>query len=357
MAVFRPSLAYRAVLLALGLVAVGLLFEQLVDLLLLLAITIIIALPIAAGASWLARFCVPRALGAVISMLVGVGVLVLIVVLVVPPFVDQVDSFVKTLPSTINRVEHSVNHTFGLKPGTISHAVQRFADRYTQHPATLLGPLSSVGLTVAGALAATVVVLITALYMAISPAPLVRGLVRLAPGPQRAEVQRALERIREAWIGWLRGIALDMLVLGGLLFVGMKIIGLQFAVGFAVFSALMTVIPNYGSVISAVPPIVYGLAHSFHDGLLVTIVYVIVNQIEGNLVLPLIMGRVVSLHPAVIAIGVLIAGALFGVLGLFISVPLISLTLILIEEFWIRPQEARDAALAYLQPGPFEVPE
>jgi hypothetical protein len=61
--VFRPSLAYRAVLLALGLVATGLLFKQLVDLLLLLAITVIIAVLIAAGADWLHRFRVPRALG------------------------------------------------------------------------------------------------------------------------------------------------------------------------------------------------------------------------------------------------------------------------------------------------------
>jgi len=355
-AIFRPALAYRAVMLALALVAIGLLFKQLVDLVLLLLITVIIALPIAAGASWLERFRIPRVLGALLTLLFGASVLALLLAFVIPEFVTQVDQFVRELPGTVHRVEHGINHTFGLKPNAIANAVQRFANRYTQHPAILLGPLSSVGLTVVGAVGGLIVVLITALYMAINPAPLIRGLVRLAPPAQRDDVVRILQRIRVAWLGWLRGIALDMLVLGGLLFIGMKIIGLQFAVGFAVFSALLTVIPNYGSVISAVPPIVYGLAHSVNQGVLVTVVYVIVNQIEGNLVLPLIMGRAVSLHPAVIAIGVLIAGALFGILGLFISVPLISLTLILIQETWVRPQERRHDPLADSGPAALKAP-
>lgn len=340
---FAPAIAYRAVVLTFTLVAIGLLFKALISLLMLLSMAIIIALPVAAGAGWLQRFRVPRAVGALVSLLLGLAVLALVLGLVVPSFVDQVNAFVRDLPGTVTHLERTVTHTFGLGPGTIAHAAQRFANRFTQHPAVLLGPLSSIGISLAGALAAFVVVLISALYMAINPMPLVRGFVRLAPPEQRAQALWILDRVRIAWLGWLRGIALDMLVLGGLLFIGMSIIGLKFAVGFAVFSALLTVIPNYGSVISAVPPVLYGLAHSFHEGVLVAVVYIVVNQIEGNLVLPLIMARSVNLHPAVIAVGVLIAGALLGVLGLFLSVPLISLALILVDELWIRPQEARDA--------------
>lgn len=340
---FWPGLPYRAVVLVVVLVAGGLLFEQLVDLVLLLMITVIVALPIEASASWLQRFGVPRAVGALVSLLLGLGLVSLVLALIIPPFVHQVSSFATELPGATKRIEHSVNHTFGLKPGTIAQDVQRFVDRYTQHPSKLLGPLSSIGIGVAGGAAAMVVMLITALYIAINPTPLVRGLLRLVVPAQRASAGRILGRIRVAWLGWLRGIALDMLVLGGLLFLGMKIIGLPFAVGFAVFSALMTVIPNYGSVVSAIPPILYGLTQSLHQGVLVAVVYVVVNQIEGNVALPLIMGRSVRMHPAVVAIGVLVAGALFGVLGLFLSIPLISLALILIDEIWIRPQEAREA--------------
>jgi predicted PurR-regulated permease PerM len=309
---------------------------------LLVIVTAIVALPLAAGATRLERLGVPRTIGAMLCLLTGLAVLGTVIALVVPPFVDQVVAFVNQLPATISRFEHSINDAFGLKPGTVANRVQKFVVRYTQHPERLLGPLSDVGLTLATGIGAIVVVLISALYAAINPRPIVRGLVRLFPPEQRAHALEVLQRIRSAWLGWLRGMALDMLVLGGLLFLGMQIIGLQFAVGFAVFSALLTVIPNYGSVISAVPPIIFGLSQSFHEGVLVAVVYIVVNQIEGNIALPLIMGRSVALHPAVIAIGVLITGAVFGALGLILSVPLISLTLILIDEFWVKPQRQSD---------------
>ncbi len=334
---FDPRVAYRAVLLALGLLAGGLLFEELVQIVMLVTIALVIAVPLAASATWLSRWRVPRALGAVLSLLAGGAVTAILLAFVVPTFVSQANDFINQLPSTAAHLERSLNHLLGLRRGTTTKAVTQFVHRYTDHPAVLLGPLAAIGVSVATVAGAIVVVIISALYMAISPAPLVDGLTRLFPSSRRPDVLRTLERIRVAWLAWLRGVALDMLVLGGLLFIGMQIVGLQFAAGFAIFSALMTVIPNYGSVISAVPPIAYGLTSSFHEGVLVAVVYVIVNQVEGNVALPLIMGRSVSLHPAVIAVGVLVAGSLFGVIGLLISVPLISLTLILADELWVRP--------------------
>lgn len=344
-----PRVAYRAVLLAVGVLAAGLLFEELVQIVMLVTISIVLAVPLAASASWLQRRHIPRAIGAVGSLLVGAAVAAALLAFVVPTFVNQVNDFVAQLPTTITDLEHNVNHLLGLRRGTTSRAVTQFVHRYTEHPATLLGPLTTIGVSVATVVGAIVVVIISALYMAISPDPLVDGLVRLFPVPRQPDVRRTLERIRVAWLAWLRGVVLDMLVLGTLLFIGMEIIGLQFAAGFAIFSALMTVIPNYGSVISAIPPIAYGLTVSFRQGVLVAVVYVIVNQVEGNVALPLIMGRSVSLHPAVIAIGVLVAGSLFGVIGLVISVPLISLTLILIDELWVKPHGSTHSPLR--EPG------
>jgi predicted PurR-regulated permease PerM len=340
------ALPYKAVLLALGLVAAGLLLSALIDIVLLLAVTVVIALPVAAGASRLERLHIPRVVGAPMCLLAGLGVIAVVLVLIVPSLVSQVRGFAHQLPSTVTQVEHSIDHALGLRRGEVAAGAQHFVDRYTQHPTRLLGPLSSVGLGAASVVGLVVVMLIAALYAAINPAPLVRGFVALFPPVHRSEALEVLARVRAAWLGWIRGIGLDMLVLGGLLFLGMRLVGLPFAGGFAVFSAAMTVIPNYGSVISAIPPIAFGLAHSLNEGILVTVVYIVVNQVEGNVALPLIMGRSVRLHPAAIAFGVLITGSLFGPLGLVLAVPLISLALILVEELWIKRQERAATAAA-----------
>ncbi len=330
---------YRAVLLAAALTLIGLLVQQLITLLLALALTIIIALPLMSAADFAQRHRVPRPLGALAGLLIVLGVIGLLGYFIIPSFVSEVKDFANTLPHTIKRTERYIHAVTGVKEQTLSHDVTQFVQGYTHHPEKLIAPLESVGLSVAGIAAGFVVVIITALYIAISPRPLTNATLSLLPEEYRAVGQRVMSRTAASWRGWLRAIAIDMLVLGGLLYLGMRIVGLPFALGFAVFSAILTVIPNYGSIISAVPPILLGLSISPGKAVLVLIVYVIVNQIEGNLILPLVMARTVELHPAVVAIGVLVTAALFGLIGVILSIPLLSLAVILVEEVWIKPQE------------------
>jgi predicted PurR-regulated permease PerM len=201
--------------------------------------------------------------------------------------------------------------------------------------------VEDVGLTAVGIVFMLVLIIVAAFLIAVNPKPLVRSFLRLFPEAQRPQAEDVMARVRVAWLGWMTAVVLDMFVLGVLLFAGMEIIGLNFAIGFAVFSAFMTVIPNYGSVISAIPPILAGLAQSPTKALLVLSVYLIVNQIEGNLLLPLIMARTLDMHPSVVSLGLLVMAALFGLIGVLIAIPLVSLAMILVEALWIEPQEAR----------------
>jgi predicted PurR-regulated permease PerM len=137
-----------------------------------------------------------------------------------------------------------------------------------------------------------------------------------------------------------------MLVYGVLLFVGLSLIGLGFALVFAVISALLVLIPYYGAFVGGLPPVLFGLADSPGKGLLALVVYVGVQQVESNFTIPLVMSRTVNLHPAVIAIGVLVVGRLLGFAGLFVAVPVLSFITISIEEFWIKPMEEADRARA-----------
>src|ERR1700760_1191662 len=142
---FDPRVAYRAVLLALGLLAAGLLFEELVQIVMLVTIAVVIAVPLAASASWLRRWHVPRPVGAVLSLVAGAVVTGVLLAFVVPTFVNQVNDFVAQLPTTAAHFERAVNNLLGLKRGTTTKAVTQFVNRYTHHPAVLLGPLAAIG--------------------------------------------------------------------------------------------------------------------------------------------------------------------------------------------------------------------
>src|SRR4029079_16922498 len=226
------QVAYRTVLLAAGLLLFGLLFRQLVTLLLAILVTIIIAIPLAAAAKRLERFRIPRPAGALIALLGGVGPRARCVYLLIPPSVDQTNQFVDDVPAIVKDLEKVYADVTGQNAGEVGDKVQSFVERYTNQPDRLIGPLTSIGLNVAGILGALVLILITSYYMATRPDPLVDGLVRLFPPPRREHVRFVLGRVRQSWIGWLEGVGIDMLVTFVMLYIALTIVGLDFAIFF-----------------------------------------------------------------------------------------------------------------------------
>jgi predicted PurR-regulated permease PerM len=335
--------AYRAVLLAAGLLLFGLLFRQLVTLLLAILITIIFAIPLAAAATRLERRRIPRAVGALAALLGGVTVLALIISLLIPSFVDQSDEFADDVPRIVVDLEELYADVTGEDSGEVGDRVQEVVERWTDDPERLIGPITAIGLNVAGILAALLLILITAYYMAVRPEPLVAGLLSVFPPRRRAHVRHVLDRLRQSWIGWMEGVAIDMLITFVLLFLGLTIIGLDFAIFFAVLSALLVVVPYFGAIAGAIPPVLFALTDSPGKALLTLGVYLLVQQLESNVTIPVIMAQRTRMHPAMIAIGVVVVGQLFGFVGLFVAVPILSLLVIGVEEFWVKPIEEAEA--------------
>jgi predicted PurR-regulated permease PerM len=342
---------YRAVLLAFGLVVAGLIFRQLVTLVLAVLIVVIIALPLSAFASALQRRGIPREIGAPLGLLLGLAMIVGLITVVVPVFTHEINQFVATLPRTVDSLTHRLGRLTGTSPSRVGTQVQTFAAGYTQHPTKLLGPLTSIGEGIAGVLAAIVVVLLTALYTAIKPEPLTSGLVRLVPPTRRSQAERIIGRLGTAYLGWLRGLVLGMLILGSLTYGGLEAVGLGFAAFFAVFTAIAMIVPYFGALVSAIPPILYALTISPGKAAIVAAIYIVAHQVEGNLIQPLVVARTVKLHPAVVAIGVVAVDELFGFVGLIVAVPILATIKILLEELWTSPIEQASASALVPAPG------
>jgi predicted PurR-regulated permease PerM len=316
--------------------------------------TIVIAIPLSAAATRLERYRVPRAVGALAALLGGLAALALVVYLLIPPFVDQTNQFADDVPGIVDDLERRVGDITGEEPRKIGDRVEKLVEDYTDDPERLIGPITSIGVDLAGIAGALILILITAFYMAARPDPLVNGLVRLAPPSRRDHLREVLARVRQAWIGWMEGLVIDMLVTGVLLYVALTIIGLDFAIFFAVLSALLVVVPYFGAIAGAIPPTLFALTDSPGKTLLVLGAYVLVQQLESNVTIPVVMSQRVRMHPAVIAVGVIVVGQLFGFVGLFVAVPILSLIVISVEEFWVKTIEEaeREPRLSELELPP-----
>src|SRR5687767_8837235 len=191
----RAPVAYKAVFLAAVLLVLGMLFRQLATLMLAVLITIIIAIPLSAGATRLERHGVPRAIGALLTLLAGLAVVAGVLALIIPTFIDQTNEFVDEVPGIVHDLEVTIGDITGNRPSEVGNDIQDFLRGYTDDPERLIGPITAIGFGLAGVLAALLVMLITAYYMAVRPQPLVDGALRLVPPSRRRHARAVMDRL------------------------------------------------------------------------------------------------------------------------------------------------------------------
>jgi len=297
-------------------------------------LTVILALPLVAWTDALERRRIPRPVGAASGLLLFLAAVTGLLALVVPSLAAQAGELGDQLPDAAEEGLGWLSARTGLGEGEITSYAERAIDR-------LVDPnlVARIGVGVASGLAGVLLILVTALYIAMRPQPLVNGLVRLFPPSRRDWIEHVMERLRVAWLGWLKGSVLSMLVIGALIYAGLRLIGVPFALPLAVLAGLLEFVPYIGPIAASIPAILLAFSEGIGRGVATIALYVLVNQVEGNVTVPLIMAQAVDLHPAVVAVGLVVVGAMFGIVGLFVAVPMIVLVLVLVEEVWIKPRE------------------
>ena len=185
----------------------------------------------------------------------------------------------------------------------------------------LAGVLPSLATLLARLTGATVAVLFLALYMSLDPDPLVSGALRLVPPERRGRARQIIHTIETRLRGWIVGTAVVSLFVGGGGGLGLWFLGVPLPITFGIIAGALNVVPYLGSIVGALLPALVALTISPVKAVLVLVLFLALNQIEGNLLRPLVVGRAVHLHPAVVLISLLVLGTLLGVVGLLLAVP------------------------------------
>ena len=162
---------------------------RLVTLLIAVLITVLIAIPLSAFATRLERRGVPRAFGALIGIIGAVGVVAGLLALLIPPFVNEVEEFVDDVPGIIDDLGDDLHDLTGADSGEIGDEVQDFLQGFVDDPEKLIGPITSIGLGLAGVLGALLLMLVTAFFMAANPRPLVDAALSLVPPAHRGRAR------------------------------------------------------------------------------------------------------------------------------------------------------------------------
>jgi predicted PurR-regulated permease PerM len=180
-----------------------------------------------------------------------------------------------------------------------------------------------------------VLVLIGGLYLAAQPNLYQGGLLRLIPDRSRTQVAETLDAVTVSLRNWLKGQALGMLFVGVATGIGLWLVGVPAAFAIGLVAGLAEFVPYLGILVAGIPAVVLGFGQGTETGLWTIVVLIAVQQIQGNLVMPLLQNRMVDLPPAITIFGIIAAGILFGVAGVLLATPLTIVVLVLVRRWYL----------------------
>jgi predicted PurR-regulated permease PerM len=187
-----------------------------------------------------------------------------------------------------------------------------------------------------GVLVEVVVVLFIGLYLAATPQLYVHGLLRLVPISKRDRAREVIDRVGYTLRWWLLGQLFAMSVVGLLATLGLWLLDVPLALVFGFLTFLLTFIPYIGAIASAVPPTLTALTEGTTLALYVLLLYIVVQNLEGYVLTPLIHRGTVLLPPALTIVTQVLFGVLFGILGVMLATPFIAIVLVLVKMLYIE---------------------
>jgi predicted PurR-regulated permease PerM len=312
---------------------------QIRQLLLLIFTAIVIATSLNILVKKFCRMGLKRGYGVALAILLLAGVVLLFFQLVVPPFVSQFQQLAALVPLAIERLSDWLDIlSSNLDPDLIAYLPD--TAEITEQIQPLIEQFLGGGLNFfyssLGTLLSSLLLLALSLMLLADPTSYRLAFMRLFPAFYRRRVDRILVLCDRSLRGWLVGIIFNMSLITILSFIGLLILRIPLALAQAVLAGALSFIPNIGPTLSVLPPIAIALLSDPWKAIAILILYVIVQQLESNILTPLIMSQRVSLLPAITLLSQIFFATFFGFLGLLIALPLTIVGQVWVEEVLIK---------------------
>ncbi len=308
---------------------------QLSTLVLLLLAAVVIASAAEPGVQFFMNKKFPRPAAVVSVYAAVIAVVAALIAFFVPPMITQASALLAVLPQYLSEVQSYNLPIFGSAGGP------SFADTLIALQGSFIdtgaGVLSFLASFFGGALYFLITIVVS-IYFSMQETGIEDFLRLITPEQHRDYVQSLWKRSQRKIGLWMQGQLLLSLIITILLYLGLSLLGVPYALVLAVFAGVMELIPVFGSLVAAVPGVAVALASGdISLGLITGGLYLIVNQFQAHLIYPLVVKKVVGVAPILVIIAIIAGGQLAGFIGVLLSVPVAAI----IQEFVNDIQKGR----------------
>jgi len=210
----------------------------------------------------------------------------------------------------------------------------RFVDNQLAQLGSIPSGVLRLGLSVFSNTLNLVAILILTFYLLMERKNLDRYLRILFNEKGNEKATRLIRQLEHNLGGWIRAQLILMSLIGFLVYLGLTVLGIEFALPLAILAGILEIIPNFGPTMAAAPAILIGFAISPLTGVAVGALYFLIQQLENSLIVPQVMARTVGFNPVVTIIALMIGFKLGGVLGAVLAIPFGLMVKAIVFEFF-----------------------
>lgn len=309
--------------------------RYIVDVVLIFSITALIVVTLSPIVTWLSKHRIPRWAGTAIVVLVFLGALALLIYFIAPAVTAQLRDLGGQLPTLVASVRDwlaGISQRYPFLSGLVPELDLATIERFTR---PLAGGVAQITTGTFTFLGAVVIIFISTIYILANPQPIVDGFLNAVDPRHRPRVLAAADRLSVQIWAWAKGTLVAIIGVFTLTWIALSLIGIEQALLFAVIAGLLEIVPILGPILAAVPPTLVALIISPVTALWVVGAFVVIQQIESHVMVPLIMAHQVRLHPVTVVFWVLVMGGLYGLIGIFLATPTAIVAGVLYDELYI----------------------
>ena len=305
------------------------------DVLIIFLFALIIASAISPFANWLDERRFPRLLGVLLLYLVVLALVIAILSLIIPYISQDISQLVSTMPQLVAKVSTSLEKVQQGSPqyldflSEVQNILQGFSDYLQQSSQSILGLVISVF----GGVMSAIAILIISFYLSVTKNGIENFLGSIVPEKYESYAMDLWKRA-ELKVGlWLQGQLLLGLIMGLIVYVGLSFMDIKFALILGFLAAILEIVPMVGPVLAAIPAIFLAFLQSPALGLWMIVFYIIIQQLENHILVPVVLGKTVGLNPVVVIVALLIGQQLAGIPGMILSVPVATIIVEMMDDF------------------------
>jgi predicted PurR-regulated permease PerM len=287
---------------------------------------------------------IPRGLSIMLVYLLIVAGIVGVGLLVVPPVVNQVQGLADHIPGYVQDLRKNKTFRDFDNRYDISAKISEQANTLPSRLGDAAGALQSVTVGVFGAIVKLVTVLTMTFFLLLDGGRIVQALLR-ARGPTAEPRLRTIAMdIYRSTAGYVAGNVVISVIAGTVAYFAMLALGIPFAVPLAVLMAFLDLIPLVGATIGGVAIAIVAAFHDFPtDAIIWLVIFVVYQQVENNVLQPIVYRRTVDVAPLLVIVAILIGSSLLGVLGALVAIPVAAAVQIVLKDVWSSRRPAEPA--------------